>query len=174
MKNLMSRVAIVGFSTLGFGFVAHLAGAKVNTTTSIPVGLYWESAKPAERNDYVIFCPPQAPVFDDAKERGYIGAGFCPGGYGYLMKRVLAVKNDRVSVTDVGVRVNEQLLPRSARRVLDGDGRAMPRYHAAPFTLADSEMLVMGDGNSNSFDARYFGPIPRSQIRSVIRPVFTW
>jgi conjugative transfer signal peptidase TraF len=174
MTKLLNRLAIMGFAMLGLGFVAYVAGAKVNTTASIPVGLYWASAKPAEKNDYVVFCPPPAPVFDDAKERGYIGAGLCPGGYGYLMKRVSAVKNDKVSVTDEGVRVNERLLPRSARRERDGAGRAMPRYLAATFSLAETEVLLMGDVNSNSFDARYFGPISRSQIRSVIRPVFTW
>ena len=75
------------------------AGARINTTKSIPVGLYWTSSAPVEKGAYVLFCPPQAGVFDDAKARGYIGAGFCPGGYGYMMKRVLAAKDDAVTVS---------------------------------------------------------------------------
>ena len=39
-------------------------------------------------------------VFGDAKERGYIGGGFCPGGYGYLMEKDLAAKADGVTVAD--------------------------------------------------------------------------
>ena len=32
------------------------------------------------------------PVFDEARARGYIGAGFCAGGYGYLIKRIAALR----------------------------------------------------------------------------------
>jgi conjugative transfer signal peptidase TraF len=174
MTRLLNCAAIIGFALLGASFFAYLAGAKVNTTKSIPIGLYWASPKPPGRNDYVLFCPPQARVFDEAKERGYIGAGFCPGGYGYLMKRVMATASDTVSITNEGVRVNGRLLTHSSPREADGAGRPMPRYHAASFILEGAEVLVMGDVNPNSFDARYFGPIPRSQIRSVIYPVFTW
>ena len=72
---------------------------------------------------YVIFCPPKRDVFDVAKERGYIGAGFCPGGYGYMMKRVFAAKDDVVVVADDGVRVNGELLPFSAPLKSDKAGR---------------------------------------------------
>ncbi|MBD4272924.1 conjugative transfer signal peptidase TraF, partial [Xanthomonas citri pv. citri] len=80
--------------------------ARLNTSKSIPLGLYWTSSAPVTKGEYVIFCPPQRPVFDDARERGYIGSGFCPGNYGYMMKRVLAAKGDTVSVTPQGVTVN--------------------------------------------------------------------
>ncbi|MBL8368460.1 MAG: S26 family signal peptidase, partial [Candidatus Accumulibacter sp.] len=42
------------------------------------------------------------------------------------------------------------------------------------FTLSGSELLLMSDVSGISFDGRYFGPIDRSQIKGVIRPVFTW
>jgi type IV secretory pathway protease TraF len=32
----------------------------------------------------------------------------------------------------------------------------------------------MSDVSGTSFDGRYFGPINRSQIKTVIRPVITW
>ena len=32
-------------------------------------------------------------------------------------------------------------------------------------------MLLYGDGTAASFDARYFGPVPRSLVLSVIVPV---
>jgi type IV secretory pathway protease TraF len=32
----------------------------------------------------------------------------------------------------------------------------------------------MSDVSRTSFDGRYFGPISRAQIRTVIVPVFTW
>jgi conjugative transfer signal peptidase TraF len=121
----------------------------------------------------VLFCPPPAAVFDMAKARGYLGAGYCPGGYGQLMKKILAIQDDVVSIGTDGVRVNGQLLPLSAPIKADGAGRPMPDYKADS-VLGSTEVLVMSDSNSGSFDGRYFGPIQRSQIQGVIRPIFTW
>jgi type IV secretory pathway protease TraF len=42
------------------------------------------------------------------------------------------------------------------------------------YTLGESELLLMTDRSATSFDARYFGPITREHVKSVIRPVFTW
>jgi conjugative transfer signal peptidase TraF len=108
-----------------------------------------------------------------AKARGYVGAGFCPGGYGQLMKRLVAAKNDRVTINAEGVAVNGQRLPLSKLIKLDGGSRPLPHY-AKSWVLGSDEVLVMSDSNSGSFDGRYFGPIQRAQIVGVIRPVFTW
>ena len=85
VKKLMAGTAVIGAFVLLVGVGCYAAGARVNTTKSIPVGLYWLTKEPVEKGAYVVFCPPQVGVFDDAKERGYIGAGFCPGGYGFMM-----------------------------------------------------------------------------------------
>ena len=91
-----------------------------------------------------------------------------------MMKRVLAAKNDAVTITAEGVRVNGELLPLSAPIEADSAGRPLPRFQAQHFTLSGSQLLLMSDVSGISFDGRYFGPIDRSQIKGVIRPVFTW
>ena len=178
MNRLLQRVSVAtavgGVSLLLLGAMAYASGARINSTRSIPVGVYWLSSDPVVKGAYVIFCPPQTGVFDEAKARGYIGAGFCPGEYGYLMKRVLAAKNDAVSITAEGVRVNGELLPLSTPIEADSAGRPLPRFQSDRFTLSGSELLLMSDVSGISFDGRYFGPIDRSQIKGVIRPVFTW
>jgi conjugative transfer signal peptidase TraF len=170
LKNIAISIAIFGCS-LG---ILGAAGARINTTKSIPVGLYWTSSAPVEKGAYVMFCPPHVDVFDEAQERGYIGAGFCPGGYGYMMKRILAAKNDDVSIADDGVRVNGELLPFSAPRKVDSAGRPMPQYKSDHYSLGNAELLLMSDVSNTSFDGRYFGPVNRSQIKTVIRQVITW
>ncbi len=50
----------------------------------------------------------------------------------------------------------------------------MPRYQSNSYTLGDYEVLLMTDVSPISFDSRYFGPINRSQIKTVITPVITW
>lgn len=173
-RRITNFVAIAGGALLVLAGGAYLAGAKVNTTKSIPVGLYWKSDAPVEKGAYVMFCPPKVGVFADAKERGYIAGGFCDGDYGYMMKRVLAAKGDEVSVADDGVRVNGELLPHSVPVKADPAGRPLPRYQSDRYTLGTSEVLLMSDVSDKSFDARYFGPVNRSQITTVIRPVLTW
>ena len=173
-KKIATGTAIAGVAFLILGAAGYAAGLHVNTTKSIPVGLYMTTSSPVEKGAYVIFCPPQVSVFEDAKERGYIGAGFCPGAYGYMMKRVLAAKNDTITVNDDGVRVNGELLALSAPLATDGAGRPLPRFQADSYTLAGPDVLLMSDVSGTSFDGRYFGLINRSQIKGVIRPVLTW
>ena len=153
--------------------LAYTVGVRLNTTPSIPVGVYRLTNEPLVKGVYVLFCPPPAAVFDMAKARGYLGAGYCPGGYGQLMKKILAVQDDVVSIGTDGVQVNGQLLPLSAPIKTDGGGRLLPDYKASR-VLDSAEVLLMSDSNIGSFDGRYFGPIQRSQIQGVIRPIFTW
>lgn len=178
MNRLIKRaiaVSVVGcLGLVAACGVMYSAGARVNTSKSIPLGLYWTSSTPVTKGEYVIFCPPQRPVFDNARERGYIGSGFCPGDYGYMMKKVLAAKGDTVSVTPQGVTVNGALLPYSKPLLADGVGRPLPRMSDERYTLGASELLLMTDSSATSFDARYFGAITREQVKSVIRPIFTW
>ncbi len=173
-SRLRHPIAILGFC-LALGLVlAHQSGIRLNTTRSIPLGFYLMSNDPIEKGAYVLWCPPERPEFDLAKERGYIGAGFCPGGYGNMMKKVVATHHDVVSVTDDGVKINGTLIPASQPSEADSIGRPLPRFRVTDHVLAASELLLMSDTNSRSFDARYFGPVHRAHIQSLIYPVWTW
>jgi conjugative transfer signal peptidase TraF len=173
-KKIAAGVALAGAAGMVGAALAYAAGARINTTRSIPVGLYWASSAAVEKGTYVLFCPPHVQVFDEARARGYIGAGFCPGGYGYMMKRIVAATDDDVAVSAEGVRVNGELLPLSVPRTVDAGGRPLPRFQTGRYTLSAAEVLLMSDVSGTSFDGRYFGPVNRSQIRTVISPVLTW
>jgi len=173
-SRLRHPVVIAGFCVAVALALAHAAGLRLNTSRSIPLGLYTMSHDPIEKGVYVLFCPPQRPEFDLAKERGYIGAGFCPGGYGNMIKKVLAAHNDIVSVTDDGVRINGTLVPASQPSEVDSMGRPLPHFRVLHHVLSQSEVFVMSDTNPRSFDARYFGPVHRDIIQSRIYPLLTW
>ncbi|WP_027156704.1 conjugative transfer signal peptidase TraF [Methylobacter luteus] len=173
LERFTSGVAVAGIAAMFVSGAAYIVGARINTTKSIPIGLYWISNEPVAKGAYVMFCPPQNGVFVKAKERGYIGAGFCPGGFGYMIKRILAAKNDIVAINDEGVRVNGELLPLSVPRKVDTVGQALPQFHVDHYRLGEAELLLMSDVSDTSFDGRYFGPVNRSQIKAVIRPVIT-
>jgi conjugative transfer signal peptidase TraF len=170
----LMRTLVVITSSLAVVAVLGLAGARVNTSKSIALGLYWTSVRPVQKGEYVLLCPPQIGVMEEARRRGYLAAGFCPGGYGYMMKRILAAGGDAVTVSADGVRVNGLLLAHSAPLPADVAGRPMPRLRARHHVLGASEVLLMSDGSNTSFDGRYFGAVSRTQIRTVIVPVLTW
>jgi conjugative transfer signal peptidase TraF len=122
----------------------------------------------------VAFCPPQRSVFDIALARHYIQPGDCPGGYGMLLKQVLAQVGDRVAIDKSGMVVNGQRLAHSAPLTTDVAGFTLPSYQMDTRVLAESEYLLVSDVNPQSFDARYFGLVTREQIIHVVRPVMTW
>lgn len=172
--RLHHPIVIAGLCVVLGLVLVHAAGLRLNTTRSIPLGFYLMSNDPIVKGAYVLFCPPERPEFDLAKERGYIGAGFCPGGYGNMMKKVAASDHDVVSVTDDGATINGTLVPASQPFEADSMGRPLPRFRVTDHVLAPSELLLMSDTNSRSFDARYFGLVHRAHIQSLIYPVWTW
>ena len=153
--------------------LVYAAGIRFNTTPSIPVGMYRLTHDPIKKGAYVLFCPPPSAEFAMAKARGYLRAGFCPGGFGPMMKKILAIQDDKVMIGKEGVQVNGHLVPLSAPIKADADGRPLPVY-AKTWVLGNAEILVMSDSHPESFDGRYFGSIQRSQLKGVIRPILIW
>jgi len=172
--NRVKAFAIAGVAVLTVFGVAGAAGFRVNTTPSVPVGLYRITDDPLAKGRLVIFCPPESAVFDEALRRGYLGAGFCPGGYGLLIKKIVAAAGDRVSISDQGVTINGRAVPHSAPMVADPSGRPLPAYRVEHLTLTERQVLLLSDFSPRSFDARYFGAIDRRQVRGVLTPLFTW
>jgi len=172
-RSLKIAIAVIGGFT-AFVALATLAGVRINTTPSYPMGIYLMTNDPIEKGSLVIFCPVNNPAFRLARERGYIGAGFCPGGYGYMIKKIVAAQNDRVEISAAGVSVNGELLPNSKPMDADSEGQPLPHTEANSTILDKDSTLLMSDYSPKSFDARYFGLINKSSIISVIRPIWTW
>jgi conjugative transfer signal peptidase TraF len=159
---------------LAIGVVlAAVAGAKINLSCSFPVGLYWDTRTAAQKQDLVYFSPPAMPVFELAKRRGYIDANAF-GGYQAMIKKIVAGPGDTVSVTDQGIIVNGSPVPNTKPLSKDTEGRELPYYRISNYRLLDDEVLLVLDLSPISFDARYFGPTKKRQIRCVIQPVWTW
>ncbi len=178
MKRLTKKTGMLGaITSLSFIFLTgllYISGARFNTSRSIPLGLYWITKHPIQKGEYVLFCPPQKTIFHKALTRGYIHSGFCPGGFGYMMKRVVAAQGDIVSINLWGVWVNNRFVEHSVPYPTDEQGRPLPELTLRQYPLKNSELLLMTDQSDLSFDARYFGLINRSQVKAVISPALTW
>ena len=90
-----------------------------------------------------------------------------------LLKRVVALAGDVVSISSSGVTINGELLPNSAPLSHDEAGRPLAMAQLDHFTLGTDQAFLMGVTPS-SWDSRYFGPVPLSRCSGSFIPVFTW
>ena len=50
----------------------------------------------------------------------------------------------------------------------------MPHPQAQHFRLGSGEVLMLSDYSRLSFDGRYFGAVPQTQLGEVVRPWLVW
>ena len=167
------QAIFLGFWTAGIvGLTAAgLLGLRVNLTGSIPVGMYHVvgDATDLHRGDVVLACLP-ARVAALAHTRGYIpGGGHCAGGTAPVGKLVMALPGDTVVVALSGLAVNGATVKWSRPLDHDRDGRPLPRLSIGR-SLVDARSIWLIGSSSYSFDSRYFGPIPRSNVLVRVRP----
>ena len=171
-------IAIGGIVLLLASWSAYLCGARINRTHSLPKGLYWAVGKTPERGDIVTFWPDDSEPFRTARERGYIIPGRHndrgAGGYDLMLKKLLAVPGDIVSLTDAGVSVNGVLVQNTRPLDRDNIGDPLPVLRFENHRLRENEALFLSDHLPRSFDARYFGIQDMRQIVEVVKPVWTW
>lgn len=161
---VISVAFIVLFSALYF------SGIVINTTNSIPLGVYIERSGTPKKGDLVKVCLPESNIAEIALERHYISKGFCPDGYGHILKQIKAAEGDLVFIGSQGVLINGQLLQNSQPMISDLDGKKMPVLHLQK-TLTADEFLLVTD-HPKSFDGRYFGITKQNEIISRIDPLF--
>ncbi|HCJ4394759.1 TPA: conjugative transfer signal peptidase TraF [Legionella pneumophila] len=170
----MRKIAIIFMALITTGMLFHVLGFRINLTESIPVGLYRMTQTNSLKNAYVIFCPDNRAAFRLAKDRGYIDHGLPCGGYGYLMKKVVAVSGDVISATPHGVYVNQELLPYSKPKLKDGMNRTLPQWQVTHYPLRNDEVMTMTSQSEWSFDGRYYGLVYTGQIKGMITPIWVF
>lgn len=133
----------------------------VNTSPSMPTGIYWLShdAQSVERGEVVMFAPPQA-----VRAMVY-GRGWLPDSMpllktiGGLAGDVYCIRHRRFVVDgrDVG-----------ATFLLDGQGLPLPQLAGCRRVGVD-EFLPVSNHIERSFDGRYFGAVPMKSVLGVGR-----
>jgi len=150
-----------------------VAGAlvvRINTTPSMPRGLYiLDPLHEPARGDLVSLCAPGAWAAL-ARERGYLGEGLCPEGTKPLLKRLVGIPGDVVAMEPEGVLVNDVARPRSAPHGHDRSGRPLPAPQSGG-TIPSGFGLALSE-HPDGFDARYFGWVPLDAMTRVV-PLLT-
>jgi conjugative transfer signal peptidase TraF len=165
-----SFLALSGIAaTIGAVMLVTYQNLRINLSESMPTGLYWvsDTEKPV-RGDFVTICLP-GEAGRMAFERGYIGHGKCPDDHAPLLKPVVAVEGDFVTVEPDGVKVNGQLLANSAPFRSDTEGRPMSVVQYGRYGVEPGTIWVIAGHDSRSYDSRYFGAVPLAAITGTAR-----
>lgn len=135
-----------------------------NATASAPVGFYLLAPGQPAIGDWVAIKPPR----DLARWmalRGYLPANVP------LLKQVAALPGQEACGRSGVLSIDGA--PVARMRTKDRWGRGL-----APFSgcrrIAVDEVLLVNRQAPNSFDSRYFGPLPAHGIVGRARPLWTW
>ncbi len=163
-------LALIGTGTavLSAGLSAGLAG--INTSPSLPMGLYRTTANSAD--SLIEFCPPRQ-YDQNSASRGYRATGVCEDGGAPLLKPVIARAGDVVEVSKAGIAVNGNVLPQTVPRTVDSKGRTLGTWPVGHYVVAAGTMWVASSYNDYSYASRYFGPVPAAAILHHLRPLCT-
>jgi len=159
---------------IGITFASfHIAGSlglRINTSPSLPPGLYIITKDVSA--SLIEFCPVE-PFAALAIARGYRDAGGCQDGAAPLLKPVVARSGDIVDVSRDGISVNGVLLPNTAQLASDAKGRPLEGWPYGRYTVAAQTVWVASSYHPRSFDSRYFGPLSTSAIRHRLKAFVT-
>ena len=138
----------------------------INTSPSVAPGLYLRSSEEPTVGTIVDFCiPPEA--------RAYVfGRTGNTGENWYILKPIAAGPGDRVDTTGLLLVLNGRAIAPMPPD-FDSAGRPLPVWREN-CVLRPNEFFVFSARIPNSFDSRCYGPITRSEIASVRKPLLTW
>lgn len=165
------RAALVGAGVVLLTFqLCATVGLRINTSPSLPIGLYITTADASA--NMVEFCPAE-PFATLAIVRGYRDPGNCRDGAAPLLKPVVAKSGDVVELSARGVSVNGALLPNTSPLSEDTKGRFLERWPFGRYVVAPETVWVASSYHPRSFDSRYFGPVSTAAIRARLKPFLT-
>jgi conjugative transfer signal peptidase TraF len=145
-------------------------GLRINTSPSLPMGLYITTADPGA--NLVEFCPVE-PFATLSIVRGYRDPGTCGDGAAPLLKPIVAKSGDVVEVSARGISVNGGLLSNTAPLSKDTKGRPLEAWPFGRYVVASETVWVASSYHPRSFDSRYFGPISTAAIRQWLKAFLT-
>jgi conjugative transfer signal peptidase TraF len=164
------RAAIVSAMFAGIGLVSASASSRHppayiwNVSASVPIGLY--RVDPINRidvADLVVVAPPE-PLASLLAERGYLPKGVP------MLKRVQAVAGATVCRHGNAIVAYGMVYGLALDR--DSSHRLLPTWQGCR-VVPDGQLFLMNRDAADSFDSRYFGPLPIASIVGRAVPVWT-
>lgn len=87
-----------------------------------------------------------------------------------LVKRVVATEGDTLTVSELGLQVNQSLVDDSKEtlNLIEDKSSWLGSHRGLSVTLQEGEYFLLGDNRENSNDSRSLGIFPESTISSVL------
>jgi conjugative transfer signal peptidase TraF len=143
------------------------AGLRINFDShSQPRGLYWRLAGEPRPGELVLVRLP-AHIARRGAARGYLN-------HPEMAKCVAAAGGDTVDISREGLTVNGHPLPGTAPLTRDSRGRPLSRYPRGPHDTLTGQLWLYSNHIPNSWDSRYFGPVPGDALLGRLVPLLTW
>lgn len=135
-----------------------------NASPSVPIGLYrLQSIDHLGPRDLVAVTAPDL-IAAFIADRGYLPPGIP------LLKHVAGLPGQIVCRFDRSITVDG--ISRGEAQQTDSHGHQMPVWQGCRRIKSD-EVFLMNPDAENSFDGRYFGPIPRNALLAEAIPIWT-
>jgi conjugative transfer signal peptidase TraF len=144
---------------------------RINTSPSIPRGIYRRVEEPLRHDGLVAVCLPAALAAIEL-HRGFLGRGSCPSGAQPVLKKVLALPGDRLCLTPAGFVRGGRLLAATMPKTTDRRGRPLSHIPFGSYRVRPGAIWLYAP-LPNSWDSRYWGGVPISAVRESLRPLWT-
>ncbi len=163
VEGLLVRAAL---ATAGVSALACLVGSHLlwNWTPSLPLGLYWVSPDAKADVGALVAFPVPGSVRALVRERRYLPPG------AVLVKPIVAAADDDVCTDGGTLTVNGA--PLGAVATEDTRGRPLP--HDTRCGPLPGGVVFVASHLPTSFDSRTFGPVPLSELRGTVTPLWTY
>ncbi|MDI2113879.1 conjugative transfer signal peptidase TraF [Commensalibacter nepenthis] len=158
----MKIITSIAISILTLALLLKVGGFRINSTPSEPMGI-WRSTNYANKGDLVEACIPPTATMIEARKRGYLLSGKCKGNLAPVIKRIVAIEGDSVSIELNGLSINGVLFS-SNLALKDSDNRPLKPAFLGNYLLKKNEVFLASNYTDKSFDSRYFGVINKNNI----------
>ena len=137
-----------------------------NVTSSLPQGFYLRiPCKECRRGDYIVYEP------NEEVKTLIIKNGWSDGKHDFL-KKVGATAGDKYSVDAETLKFEIEGKYVGQVYETDNAGNVLPKLRGE-FEVPKGYVLPIAT-SARSFDGRYSGAIPKSQIKARVVPILTW
>ena len=135
-----------------------------NLTPSVPRGLYAVEPPRSLRVTTLVVVRPPPPLASLLDRDGYLPRGVP------LLKRIFALSGQ--TVCRIGTQINVDGIAAAPARERDGRGRRLPSWLGCR-VIGNDEVFLMNWDEPDSFDGRYFGPLPKASVVARAVPLWT-
>lgn len=165
MSRLVTALmTATGLILIAASTVSHQKVVLWNATSSVPRGLYMVSRKISLVPGTLLVVDLPEPVAHLASRRGYLPTDIP------LIKPVAAGPEAAVCRHGDTIFVNGKA--NGVAKAVDLNGHPLPVWQGC-HRLRNDEVFLMNAQNPDSFDGRYFGPIPARNIVGTAHPLLT-